>query len=533
VHPTPPIPPTPDDPPDPPPSRPRPSGDPLAAGLGNAFLPGVGYALLGRWRLAVGALCLTVVLLAVLASDTRATWLYVAALIWCAALTTHGWHLARRSRRDPAGGGTASRRRKLTQRSIALVAACLVTLSLLSLRADASGIEDDAAEAHRAGDCERALSLLDGLSAGHRLTDPRLVERSEASVEACELLVRAEAQATYDRLAAAETLDTYASHPEAIWEGVPGRRADLVLAEATEEFDDALTGNLDSLSTGFEHLAAVLGEFPGRQDAVEEVMDGFLDALPTGDACDTRSITDWLDGRPASGDVLDRAADAVPRVAPAAIVGCADEAIEDQDWGLARDRYRQLLDRYPGHDLADQARAGVERAETEIELINLRELLRPESSGEQPPYCDNPAPYRGAEPYEGGGPHRAMHFGHPGHKKPLPDSWLTRDAADAVLVICAGERRHGAAVETCSYEMDRYPGYKDVTFYNQEFPVRVYEVRTGRLVHDTPIQIGGASCPGTIFYEYYGSIDPGPPSSKYVSSSSSDVRAAYESLINP
>jgi hypothetical protein len=103
-----------------------------------------------------------------------------------------------------------------------------------------------------------------------------------------------------------------------------------------------------------------------------------------------------------------------------------------------------------------------------------------------------------------------------------------------VLVACVGELRYGSSVATCPYESDLRPfGYTDVTFHNRRFPVRVYEVRTGQLVgEDTRLEIGGTSCPPLLSYEYYG-IDTGPPSDEYVDSSPPDVRAAYESLLNP
>ncbi|PZG57020.1 hypothetical protein C1I98_00550 [Spongiactinospora gelatinilytica] len=71
-----------------------------------------------------------------------------------------------------------------------------------------------------------------------------------------------------------------------------------------------------------------------------------------------------------------------------------------------------------------------------------------------------------------------------------------------------------------------------VAFRKRKVSVRVYEVPTGKLVSRTGLQIGGSSCPARIHYTYYG-IDPGPPSEKYVKSSTADVRAAYASLIRP
>ncbi|MGP4113367.1 hypothetical protein ACTWP5_20940 [Streptomyces sp. 4N509B] len=518
-------------------TRPR---DPLAAALANASLLSVGYVLLRRWGTALLTVSVTAGLVGAMALDADSAWPRVTLPVWWAALTLHGWYLARLTARGPhpaaplpeqpaAPPGTGT----VAQRGIAVGAVAVVALTLVSFRVGAAEIERRAEQAHRDGDCERAVSLLEGLWAGHRLTDPGLVDRAEDSVAACELLRDAEQQEHFDRLRAAETLEHYEAHPAALWEGAPGRRADLVLAEAAEELDSATAGDLDALATGFEHLATVLTEQPGEADAVEEVMDGFLGALPTDDACHTRRITDWLAGRTPHHDVLERAADVVPAVAPAAIVACGDEALADERWTEARDQYRQLLDQYPGHDLAAQASAGVEEAETAIEFERFRDLLRPSVAGTEPAYCDDPVPYRGAEPYAGGGPHPALHFGHPDHRRDLPDAWRADGAEDAVIVICVGDQDRGSAVETCPYETDTTAsGYKNVTFHNERFEVRVYEVRTGRLVHDTRVEVTGASCPSVIFYEYYGE-DPGPPSTDYVTPTRDDVRDAYAPFVTP
>ncbi|MEO3752687.1 hypothetical protein [Streptomyces sp. B6B3] len=554
---------TPDPDPDP---APEPTGartarrsrDPFAVALANVSLLGAGYLMLGRRRLAVGTVAATAVLVAVLASGAQATWFRIAVLLWWVALVLHGWYLAggwpRRTARDATAAAvdtpntpniantTATTATDLgrpgvrRQRLVALGVAAPVLLVFAVLRVDAAGIERDAADAHRGDDCAAALSILDGLWAGHQVTDPALVDRADDAVEACELLLRAERQAEDDRLRAADTLETYEEHPAALWEGAPGRRADLVLAEAAEEFDSAtVSGDTAALATGFDQLATVLAEFPGQENEVERVLDGFLDALPLDDACDTRDVTDWLAGRPTSDDVLDRAADVVPTVAPAAIVGCADDAMADDHWDQARDRYQQLLDEYPDHDLAAQAADGVERAETAIEFDQLRELLAPGSgsSGDQPAYCDDPAPYRGAEPFRGDGSNPALVYGEPAsHEGHLPGSWLADGADDAVLVICVGDLKQGTSVCTERYETPLHDWGTEVTFHNRRFPVEVYEVRTGERVSDERMEIGGTGCPYTVEYEYYG-IDTGPPSDMYVDSSPSDVSSAYESLITP
>ncbi|WBB59526.1 hypothetical protein O7599_28775 [Streptomyces sp. WMMC500] len=571
------------------PVRPR---DPYAVGLANASLLGIGYGMLRRPRLAVGAAGVSVVLVILLATAGRNVWFQAVVLAWWIAVTVHGWYLAggRLPRRataapqssqavEPSQATEASQTPEPSHtvaaahaaepvpadappgpppppappappalpvnarrdRLVALLVAAPVILACTALRLDASRIEGNAADAHRADKCAEAVSDLDGLWFGHRLADAPLTARAEESTEACELLLKAERQAAGDRVRGARTLKAYAEHPGALWDGAADQRADLLLAEARDELEAGLTGDTDALSAGFGHLSTVLDEFDGGDDSggedrggdVDDRLDEFLGALPTDDACQTKEVTDWLGAYEAGDDGLARAADVVPEVAPAAMVDCGDKLMADDTWKQARTQYEQLLDEYPDHELAGAAEAGVERADLAIQLDKVRGLLEPGPYGEKPGYCDNPAPYRGAKAYRGDGPHRAMLIGQSKHRAKLPSSWLAKDPKDAVAIICAGGSKHGATVANCPYESDlAVGGVQNVAFKNREIPVRVYELRTGKLAKKTTVEIGGSSCPAVLEYTYYG-VDAGPPSEVYVTSSESDVRAGYESLIYP
>ncbi|MEO3842029.1 MULTISPECIES: tol-pal system YbgF family protein [unclassified Streptomyces] len=554
--------------------------DPYAVGLANASLLGIGYGMLRRPRIAFGAAGVSVMLVILLATAGRNAWFQAVVLAWWIGVTVHGWYLAggRLPRRgaavpeasahateiqpaepaQPAGAAHAAEREPADappppsappvlpanvrrDRLVALLVAAPVLLACTALRLDASRIEGNAADAHRAGECAQAVSDLEGLWFGHRLADAPLTARAEDGTEACELLLKAERQAEDDRIRGARTLKAYAAHPGALWDGAAGRRADLLLAQAEDELDAGLTGDTDALSAGFGHLATVLQEYAGgdaeggedRSGDVDKAIDGFLGALPTDDACQTKEVTDWLGAHETGDDGLARAADVVPEVAPAAIVDCGDALMADDTWKQARTQYEQLLDEYPDSELAGAAKDGVERADLAIQLDKVRGLLKPGEYGEKPAYCDNPAPYRGAKPYRGEGPHRAMLIGQSKHRSKLPSSWLAKDPKDAVAIICAGSSKHGATVANCPYEDDiAIGGSVNVAFKNREIPVRVYELRTGKLAKKTTVEIGGASCPAVLEYTYYG-VDTGPPSEVYVKSSESDVRAGYEPLIYP
>jgi hypothetical protein len=280
------------------------------------------------------------------------------------------------------------------------------------------------------------------------------------------------------------------------------------------------------------HLSTVVNELPGHDKMAERVLDRFLDRLPDADPCDVKVITDALRDGHKNKTVLDRAVDIVPRVAPQALIQCGDQLMMSQNYQQARDRYQQLLDQYPGHKLADRAKTGVTKATQALELATVRARLAP--TGGLPEYCTNPAPYSAAPAYGATRPNRALFYGNDEYTNRLPADWRASDAADAVLIICAEDSQFGNPVETCPYENNLSPfGYTDVTFKTIIIPVRVFELRTGRVVTDARVEIRGASCPEWLEYWSPTGVDIGPPSETYVAPSDGDVNAGFTGLINP
>jgi hypothetical protein len=466
--------PVPEPPPGPPP-RPR---DPAAVALGNASLLGAGYLMLGRRAFAAAAGAVTVALVALLVSAGR-WWCEVLVLVWWAAVVAHGWLLA---------GGRARLVALRRQRLIALGVTLPVLLAVGLLRFDASRIEASVTRARDHGDCAGALHAQGSVWFGDRVADAPLTARGDRTVKACHRLATARAQLA-----------------------------------------TGLTGNTRALDEGFGTLASVLAE-PGNDATVRAVLDGFLDRLPVKDPCRTAAVTDWLRHRRPSHDTLDRSAATVTRTAPAALVGCGDDLMADHHWKRARTRYRQLLGQYPGDDLTARARQGAERATLSIELAHVRGLLGG-STDTQPAYCSTPAKYGGAPRYREG-TNRALFFGNDTYTGKLPASWRATDAAHAVLVVCAGEEDHGTTVRTCPYESKIFTDFPtDVRFHKIAIPVKVYELRTGKLVDRRTVQIGGTSCPRKLRYTTYGPTDLGPPSDVYVHASTADVRAGFRPLI--
>jgi hypothetical protein len=456
--------------------------DPLAVALANASLLGVGYLMLRRRRLAIAAVAVTVVLVSRLLSTASSSY-EVALLLWWAAVVAHGWFLARRGADRVALRG---------ERLVALGITLPVLLAVGLLRFDASSIGQSVTEARESGDCAQVLSAQDRVWFGHRIADAPLAARGDETVQAC------------NRLNTART-----------------------------ELTTALTGNTDALEEGFDTLASVLAE-PGNEKTVEATLNGFLGRLPAKDPCDTVTVTDWLRDRKRSHDGLDRSADTVERTAPAALVECGDDLLADSSWQEARTHYERLLDQYPGDDdLADKARKGARKATLSIELANVRDLLAG-GTGTQPEYCSKPAKYSGAKPM-GKGTNRALFYGDndaygDDYTGKLPGSWKAKDPADAVLVVCMGLEDFGTSVETCPYRDRDSSALTYVSFHKIAIPVKVYELRTGKLVAKRTIQISGSSCPAVISYFSYGDSDT-PPSNRYVTESKSDVRNAFRSLV--
>jgi hypothetical protein len=515
--------------------------DPLAAALGNASLLGIGYLLLGRRRLAKVSVFVTLAL-AVLLATVRQVGVERVVLLWWVFVIGHGWYLARsRLRRTGPGAaslaspGTAPQPAAAPPAAGQRVIAALVTVPvLLAVGLHRSGAEDirrRAAEAHRDGDCERALSILDELSIRHRVANGPLTVRTDAEAEACRLLTLAKRQERSDRPLAARTLQRYAAHPAALWQGADDHRATVLLAQAAGEFDAALTGDVKALKAGYERLDSVLKEFPRREQDAGKVVDRLLDRLPVKNACDTRAIADWLRARSKREDVLDRARSGAAKLAPVALVECGDDLAADKRWKEARKAYRALVADYPDHKLVATAKRGIRKATLAIQLANVKKLIKPGGSGGLPAYCSKPARYEGAPRYRGSGPHRALLFGQKEHRAELPSSWLTNDPADATLVICAGETEFGTKVRTCSYRTT-FNRTVSVSFYKEKIPVRVYELRTGALFTKTNLQISGKTCPHYIYYSSY-YIDDDPPSRQLVEPTRADIRAAYRPLINP
>lgn len=465
----------------PPSSRP----DPVAAAIGNASLLGVGYWLLRQRLLAGLTLVVSAVLVAVLASGQ--VWPEFLLLAWWAGMVLHGWWLARRSPARAAAPG---------QRLVAVAVAVPVLLVVTLLRVRADHIGQAVAEARRAGDCAAAVHALHGVWFGPRLANAPLAARDERTADACRRV-----QAAQDTLAR-------------------GLR----------------TGDPHALQDGFDGLERVSARFPGHEAVVATAITAFSKGLPTSDPCRTATITDWLGKHRASSPNRTRIERIVARTAPAALIGCADRHTATRDWTRALARYRQLVAQYPHARLVARAEAGIKRATLAQQLERVTRLLDT-TTGTLPEYCSHPAPYSVAPAYRAGlnparfyaadvdsdSPYDGAYIAH------IPRAWRSRSIATTTLIVCAGAEKDGTAVQTCPYENKLLHAFPiDVTFHKIAIPVRAYELRTGRQVVHTTVQVGGTSCPDPLPYTVFSAAsDIGPPGDVYVNASAGDVKAAF------
>ncbi|MFD1049608.1 tol-pal system YbgF family protein, partial [Kibdelosporangium lantanae] len=275
----------------------------------------------------------------------------------------------------------------------------------------------------------------------------------------------------------------------------------------------------DDLRSGYQDMDGVLQAMPGHDRMVDTVLDGFLSGVPGRDPCAVTKLTDWLRQRPATRNLLDRSADIVPKLAPLALLDCGDQRANAGDWAGAQALYQQMVDQYPGHELAERAQRGLKQAKEGLELKHLTSL----GSG----YCKTPAVYSAAPPYAKGTTDPAVVYAtdtYDDHVKRLPGEWQA-DNSHATMVVCVGQRDSGASVRSCRYREDVSGRVRNVTFTKIAYPVKAYELRTGNVVFDGRVEIGGAACPAVI--TLFGDDQV------YVTPADSDIRAAFAPVFTP
>ncbi|WP_104482485.1 hypothetical protein V5P93_002234 [Actinokineospora auranticolor] len=455
---------------------PPPSVDPLAAALGNASLLGIGYFLLRKRWLAVLAVLVTIGYLLVSALVVRTMLSHLVLVLWAGVLAWHGWWLAAKS-------GTVSSPRR--QRVLGGAALLPVLLVVTLLRLDAAGIESDGYAARDSGDCDRTVAAVQRLSFAHRLADPPLVARGEHATSTCVRIA-----------ASAATLRT------------------------------GLSGRTVGLSEGFRGLAGVLRDEPAYGNVVRVVLDGFLADLPKRQDCEVADVTQWLREHRPDGDALGRAADVVPGLEPRALMSCGDRNMGQRSFPLARARYKMLVDTYPTHELAPRAKEGVQKAQWAIELDAVRSALGT-SAGVRPRYCEASTAYTAAPPHAR--PGRAYVAGSTEFTKRLPGGWVVDDVANATVVLCVGPSGEGSVAETCRYvEVGGLRRRSTVSFHRIAVPVRAIEVTSGRVLSDTTLEIGGATCP-----EFLDNLRSTGDVKEKVTPTDADVQAAFTPLVSP
>ncbi|GHH76176.1 hypothetical protein [Promicromonospora soli] len=508
----------------------RPEPDLVAVLLGNATLLGLGYIYLRRWGLALLALAGTALLVIVLAAAAGSAAAVTALAVWWAAMVAHAWWLARRAR-SAAGPAAAvgaaavitegpGRTRSWPRRIVAGAVVVALAATVVGLRVGTAQTVHDAADAHAAGDCERATKLLDRLGPTDRVVYGSKALEGAADLEACGLLLDALALGEQDPPQpeeAAAAVATYMEHPSALWEGAGPRRAEYLL-------DDAyVSGQVDerALEAGFEQLTTTLDTTPSQAGPVESVAEAFLaDLAEDPDDCAARDVVEWVDGQDWSAPELAGPVAAASGEVPRRVLECARTLAATGRLKVARHTYEAFLRDFRTDRRADAASGELYDVVTGLQRRNVRDLL---SAGR---YCSNPQPYRDASPYRGGGTNPMRVFGISPATHGFPRSWRAHDLDDMVLVACVDGPRKGSYQDTCLYEDDLNPFGSDVSFYASRFDVQLYEVRTGRKVADFSDEFG-EPCPPSILVESYTSYFS-PPGWKRSSVTSAEIRGMFE-----
>lgn len=239
------------------------------------------------------------------------------------------------------------------------------------------------------------------------------------------------------------------------------RRHDLVracdrLRTARTALATALSGNTDALEEGFG-IPRLGPRSAGNDGTVVATLHGFLGGLPVKDPCDTVALTNWL-----------------------------------------RDRKRSATMYWTGrHSRADRARRarrcgddlmGHER--TTSRTGPAREPERPRSASSRPTSdaCSPEGPTRSPST----APTRRSTAAPSPSPRPRPPTARCR------------EDTYAPSVESCPYRSESTGALSYVSFHKIEIPVKVYELRTGKLVRaaqgpDQRQELPPVRCAGGLF----------------------------------
>jgi len=367
------------------------------------------------------------------------------------------------------------------------VAALLVALIVLGwLRYDAGRINHAVDAAREAGDCAQVAAAQERYGFGHRIAAWSLVTEAEDDVKIC------------------------------------GR-----LADAGDQMDKVFAGDLQTFTRGFRTLTTTLDD-PDQQAPVGMALDKFLRKLPRNRPCATVEVAEWLHYRKPVRTPLDRADTVIRELEPAALLKCATETMDHEG---KRDRaevfYERLVKRYPASPLVAKAKTALAAIDRQKEQEKVTGLIGLPTSDPEA-YCNAPVGFSQAAPY-GRGVNRAVVVGGDDRTAMLPEAWQA-NVAQARLVLCIGSPSRGEIARTCRYNAVWTLGKTiNLSFHKLAYPVKGYELRTGRLVIDAKVQVSGSVCPDP--FRYRGKAFEEPPKHTPVVPTKASVAAAFRPLI--
>ncbi|WP_156754516.1 tetratricopeptide repeat protein [Actinokineospora pegani] len=412
--------------------------DPWAAAVANASLLGLGYVLLRRWRLAAGTGLATAALLTVLIA-TRSVWAQVALAAWWALMIAHGWRLAARGPVAASPG----------QRGFALAVALPVVLVVAAVRTEAAIIDNAVDQARADRDCAAAVAATDRVHTTHRVGAAPLA-------------------ADLDRV----------------------RAACAAVADARAHIAALRAGRADEVNDVLRALSRAL---PDGKPFVDAEMEHLFESIERDTDCAAGAITSVLHDAAPGDALVEQARAAADRIAPPALLRCAERYESYGDLDESLDLVTRLATDHPDAPEAGKAKDAVHRLGKAIERRDIRALMRDTATG--PRYCANPKGFSDAPEVAAGSGNRVLVLDFT-ETVTLPGSMRTTELDEAALVLCVRSLDLGPQVDSCDFTADGVPLL--VRYHKAVVSFSLFELRTGKRLASDTVTVDGASCPSTI-----------------------------------
>ncbi|WP_424183415.1 tetratricopeptide repeat protein [Actinokineospora sp. G85] len=414
--------------------------DPWAAAVANASLLGLGYVLLRRWRLAAGTGLVTAALLTVLVA-TGSVWAQAALAAWWALMIAHGWRLAARGPVAASPG----------QRGFALAVALPVLLVVAAVRTEAAVIDNAVDQARADRDCAAAVAATDRVNTTHRVGAAPLAADLDRVRDAC-----------------------------------------AAVAGAHEHIAAVRGGRVDEVNEALRDLSRAL---PDGKPFVDAELENLVETIERDTDCTASTITSLLHDAPPGDAVVEQARASAARIAPPALLRCAERYENYGDLDESLDLVTRLATDHPDAPEAGKAKDAVHRLGKAIERRDIQALMRDTPTG--PRYCANPKGFSDAPEVAAGSGNRALVLDFT-ETITLPGDMRTTELDEAAMVLCVQSVDLGPQVDTCDFTLEDDGSQLLVRYHKALVSFSLFELRTGKSLASDTVTVAGASCPSEI-----------------------------------